>query len=1798
MAALPPRAAQAHTDTPVQPPAPRIADGVQTSVPAVDAALNAPPAPEDAAVVNPYTGQTTYYGTELGRQQLASLLPAGSAAVAGPEVPVGFWQSINLQAGLSAIMAVAGAPDGRLFAGVNGGGLRVYAPDGNGVYGWTAINAGAGSLPSQNVTALAVFNNALWVGTSNAGIGQMNLTTGTWTTINSSNSSLPGNAIATLKPVTPPDGSTPYIWISTSAGAARWTPGNPGVWKVLKTTDGLPSNNVLDVAVQYLGTTPWTWIATDSSAGLARWVNNSISLVDQPTGCTLDRGTRLEVDSTGFLWVNAQQDIPARAAGSATSDAPSAGDIFTSIGICRFFPFIGWSQYTSGTNGLPSNSATGFAADQGGRMWISFNGGLAVHDSGGWASYTAPTYPLANNNIFSIAAVGESIWLGHNGLTSLTQYAPNWDSFSAAEMKSTGTPGALLLEDSTAWVGMPTGVVSYTNNAWNNLEVPGIGAPVSTLARDGNGSLWMGTAGHGAWRWDGGNKFVHFPSGGLTGLPGSHVRDIQIDQNGRVWVATEAGLALRGTNYWLIFQTSNSGLPANDLTSLALDQSNRLWIATNGQGIAIYTPDVANGWATVTAAANLPSPVVNALAADSSGGMWAGTDAGLAYWNPITSAWTTYTTANGLPHNQVLSLGMDTVGDVWVGTASGLVRQSVGKWGRFLRVIDSSLGSNRIRAVAGDGTSTWAVAGSTVAVRGPFGQPLGKPTPSISSFTPGQGVPTETQITITGQNFDSRGADYNQVYFGHPSALYQATILTVTSTSLVVQPPVGARTGRIYVRANNQVATSATDFQVAPKISSFSPQLCAPIGSVLTLTGKGLAGLGSYQTYVKVGDGNWRLADSFYDTKLQVVVRSGDTDGKVMVRLGQNGPSTTSTSDVKVGTLQLTATNIQQAIQGEQLIWGKRTLVQLGVALPTGCFTTVSGRMDWKKKDGSLHAASVYMSPMTTPIGPGTTGVDLNIRPNFVGEWETARSSYTDLFPLSEFNGAKITLRSNGIVALNVDIPASAFQFIDPGIQHRFVFQAVVPTGGPSAAFWQDAILGMRHFARNFPQQDVDFRYGPQYWMTWVQTPLVWDDVDLNPSEWFGNDDSGDIRSQVSDYLDPSGNWSGIALIDFEAYDKDSEADGLWGSIYDTGIVVNRPGVSGKTMMHETMHHLGMVSVTADNWDGPGSFEDLFDPNAWTHSKYDEGRWFDDTKPNNGLGDCVKSRTYDKALINQTGKLRQLIVLQEGVEPFEVPALSCVPGTYAKSVIAYAPNRFNDNSFVEPADWRYMVDDFTARFTTSVRALQAPKAEQSLLLHARINQSGLVTPTVSYVEETPGVLSTPDPTGSYRLVVRDSGDQMLGEHPFAISFNPGHVHNGNDTQTVVLTDQPESYLLLRVAWPTGAAKVELVKNSVTIWSQTVSNNAPTVSFITPIGGSYNPDTGIDITWAADDLDGENLLFGLDYSPDNGTTWEVVAPSLTGTNYHWTPGYSLASTTARLRLRVSDGLRTGNALSAPFTLTPRAPTAFILDPVAGQKFNEGDLLNLEGGSVTSQGMDAGDFAWSYDGQSIDSGKSISYTLEETGVHTFTLQVTVGGQASSTSVAVEVVADSDNDGLPNDWEQSKHFNPLYAGDADEDADGDGLTNGTEYHRKTDPWMKDTDGDGVNDGAEVEAGTDPLLANDKPVVTPNLVTGADSLFFVSALDGAEQSTSFWTTNGAVGVINFSAGSDSAWLKVTPENGSTPAQMTITVTPAGLAPGNYTGKVTVQSAGADGSPDQISVLLTVQNANAIQLFLPTIIR
>lgn len=88
-----------------------------------------------------------------------------------------------------------------------------------------------------------------------------------------------------------------------------------------------------------------------------------------------------------------------------------------------------------------------------------------------------------------------------------------------------------------------------------------------------------------------------------------------------------------------------------------------------------------------------------------------------------------------------------------------------------------------------------------------------------------------------------------------------------------------------------------------------------------------------------------------------------------------------------------------------------------------------------------------------------------------------------------------------------------------------------------------------------------------------------------------------------------------------------------------------------------------------------------------------------------------------------------------------------------------------------------------------------------------------------------------------------------------------------------------------------------------------------------------------------------------------------------------------------------------------------------------------------------------------------------------------------------------ADSDGDGLPDDWESAYGLDPDQA-DSTDDGDGDGLDALGEWLFGTDPNDPDSDGDGADDLLELQVSLDPLDGTDQ-APTAALVAGSTAGF-----------------------------------------------------------------------------------------------------
>lgn len=82
---------------------------------------------------------------------------------------------------------------------------------------------------------------------------------------------------------------------------------------------------------------------------------------------------------------------------------------------------------------------------------------------------------------------------------------------------------------------------------------------------------------------------------------------------------------------------------------------------------------------------------------------------------------------------------------------------------------------------------------------------------------------------------------------------------------------------------------------------------------------------------------------------------------------------------------------------------------------------------------------------------------------------------------------------------------------------------------------------------------------------------------------------------------------------------------------------------------------------------------------------------------------------------------------------------------------------------------------------------------------------------------------------------------------------------------------------------------------------------------------------------------------------------------------------------------------------------------------------------------------------------------------------------------------VTLDDDGDGMDDFWEDKNGLDSTSADDANEDADGDGLSNIGEFLSGCDPQSTDSDGDGRGDFFEMLNGSEPLDKEEIPDVTP---------------------------------------------------------------------------------------------------------------
>jgi hypothetical protein len=189
-------------------------------------------------------------------------------------------------------------------------------------------------------------------------------------------------------------------------------------------------------------------------------------------------------------------------------------------------------------------------------------------------------------------------------------------------------------------------------------------------------------------------------------------------------------------------------------------------------------------------------------------------------------------------------------------------------------------------------------------------------------------------------------------------------------------------------------------------------------------------------------------------------------------------------------------------------------------------------------------------------------------------------------------------------------------------------------------------------------------------------------------------------------------------------------------------------------------------------------------------------------------------------------------------------------------------------------------------------------------------------------------------------------------------------------------------------------------------------NTPTVSWITDLSGDTLDDV-TEVTWQADDDDGDALTFQVAYSADNGATWRTVAQDLEATSYELDPAFLTGTSSGKLRIIASDSLNSAyNDTTGTFIVPDKVPTVQILAPTDGAHFGLGEVVNFSGSAYDQEdGVLTGpSLVWTFDGSSIGAGATASVLELPAGSHIVTLTAT-DSDGNSMTATIEIIGGSE-------------------------------------------------------------------------------------------------------------------------------------------------------------------------------------------
>ncbi|MEM7131733.1 MAG: Calx-beta domain-containing protein [Chloroflexota bacterium] len=336
------------------------------------------------------------------------------------------------------------------------------------------------------------------------------------------------------------------------------------------------------------------------------------------------------------------------------------------------------------------------------------------------------------------------------------------------------------------------------------------------------------------------------------------------------------------------------------------------------------------------------------------------------------------------------------------------------------------------------------------------------------------------------------------------------------------------------------------------------------------------------------------------------------------------------------------------------------------------------------------------------------------------------------------------------------------------------------------------------------------------------------------------------------------------------------------------------------------------------------------------------------------------------------------------------------------------------------ADWTYReaLNVIKTKYVTTEAAssdLLAQAGERVIIIQGMVDPdspSGTIDSVIHTMAQSDIV--QPD-IGANTLRLEDSQGNLLAGYQLPSQEQLDHSFN-------TISDTEQGYNLI-VPYPEELSRLVLLHHGQVLDTREASANSPTIRLISPVDGSTLDGDTVVFEWQAEDTDGDELTYNVEYSNDNGQSWHELA-------MHWKENQLTVDTDSlpggeqsMVRVVANDGVHGAFAQTqSSFSVPNHAPNALILAPAtnrlyvgAQQIILEGTAHDQEDGRLTGEAL-----VWRSDRNGVlGTGETLVLMADDLaeGQHTITLEATDSGGLISTRSTVPTSS------IPNENDQEE-------------------------------------------------------------------------------------------------------------------------------------------------------------------------------